>query len=77
MTDEKSKQKSKNLTLEMECKTVTESKTMKKDQESPEILYNKRNSNTICPSCKGSGENFIVEGRCITCTECGWSKCAW
>ncbi len=53
------------------------SKTMKKDQESPTILYNKRNDNTICPSCKGSGDNFIVEGRCITCINCGWSKCAW
>lgn len=84
MTKRKSKQKSKKLTSEMEYgltadneATVTKSKTMKKDQESPDVLYNKGESQSVCPSCKTTGDNFIIEGRCITCTKCGWSKCAW
>ena len=60
-----------------EKKLKITSKTMKNGQESPTLVYNKRESNVICPSCRASGDNFIVEGRCITCTKCGWSKCAW
>ena len=26
-----------------------------------------------CPSC--SGINVIFQGRCIVCTDCGWSTC--
>jgi len=30
---------------------------------------------TGCPEC-GDTENLIVNGRCITCYSCGWSKCS-
>lgn len=27
-----------------------------------------------CPVCKS--ENLLKEGRCLTCLDCGWSKCS-
>lgn len=27
-----------------------------------------------CPLC--GSDNLILEGRCITCMDCGWSKCS-
>lgn len=27
----------------------------------------------VCPIC--GDDNIIREGRCITCLNCGWSKC--
>lgn len=48
-------------------------KTMKNDQVSSKIVYNKGK----CPMCKVDASSFTVEGRCITCTNCGWSKCGW
>ena len=26
-----------------------------------------------CPSC--AGVNIIIQGRCVVCTDCGWSSC--
>ena len=26
-----------------------------------------------CPSC--AGVNIILQGRCVVCTDCGWSSC--
>lgn len=49
------------------------SKMTKNDQESSKIVYT--NSRNGCPNCKADGSNFMVEGRCVTCRNCGWSKC--
>jgi len=64
------------------------SKIMKNDQESSTLRYNgNRNVMTFerimagefddivlkCPICEGYV--FIREGHCMTCTNCGWSKC--
>lgn len=27
----------------------------------------------LCPECNGF--DIIIEGRCTTCLDCGWSKC--
>lgn len=46
---------------------------LEKTKENPvdeELFYNKDS----CPIC--GQEELIVEGRCTTCMNCGWSKCS-
>jgi len=35
-----------------------------------EIFVEKKDT---CPIC--GGDNLVVQGRCSTCLDCGWSKC--
>ena len=44
--------------------------TIKKHQRSSEIVYN---GSISCPNC--GSKKIIIEGRCSTCLECGWSEC--
>lgn len=37
------------------------------------IVEDKERRVFACPSCAGA--NIILQGRCITCTDCGWSSC--
>lgn len=46
-----------------------------KEQTAPskrKILLENKKSSIKCPDC---GETLIHDGGCITCTNCGWSKC--
>jgi len=45
----------------------TELEEKKEEQE-------KMNDDNLCPVCGSS--YLIIEGRCTTCQECGWSKCS-
>lgn len=57
------------------AKTLLEEYLGKTSNEKKEIKKN--NNKTIdfitCPDC---GESLIHDGGCVTCTNCGWSKCS-
>ena len=38
-----------------------------------EILEEDERRTFSCPSC--AGVNIILQGRCVVCTDCGWSSC--
>lgn len=48
-------------------------KQIEQEEELAWKIHENRVKNEACPNCLSL--NLIREGRCITCMECGWSKC--
>ncbi len=44
-------------------------KMTKKHEKSSKTTENE----VICPTCES--KDVMIEGRCYTCLNCGWSKC--
>ena len=38
-----------------------------------EIVPDEERRVFACPSCAGA--NITLQGRCVVCTDCGWSSC--
>ena len=38
-----------------------------------EVIPDEERREFTCPSC--AGVNIIIQGRCVVCTDCGWSSC--
>jgi hypothetical protein len=49
-------------------------KNDKNPQEMSEYVIINEDKELECPDCES--ENLIINGRCITCTDCGWSVCS-
>lgn len=47
---------------------------MIKKEENREKKVKKSRVKIGCPVC-GETENLVPNGRCVTCLNCGWSKC--
>jgi len=43
------------------------------DKIREEILEEDERRIFTCPSCAGA--NLTLQGRCVVCTDCGWSSC--
>ncbi len=52
-------------------------KTKKNTQKSSTLRYNSNELtgiyHLVCPVCDSI--EVFMEGRCVTCSSCGWSKC--
>ncbi len=38
-----------------------------------EVVPDEERRTFTCPSCAGA--NITLQGRCVVCTDCGWSSC--
>lgn len=38
-----------------------------------EVVLDEERRTFTCPSC--AGVNITLQGRCVVCTDCGWSSC--
>lgn len=54
----------------MEENPIIEEENKENEQQNDIII----DMSEVCPICFSS--NLIIENRCFTCLDCGWSKCS-
>lgn len=61
--------------MEQDSPTIEEIlKALDAEPITEKITHSENEDWFICPVC-GKNDQFIVEARCVTCFNCGWSKC--